>query len=232
MFRLGTLYQVDYFRDQALSRLKATYPTHATRTAVLSTTRIEDGTRFSTNFECINFARETGLLWILPYAFGRMYQIIPSSIFAGLVKKNDEMAVMSSSDQIVSVDGHQRLRAAEAEEMWGTLLSGEHPCGQSTCQKARLKLANMHWLSAIMLKQTSIQRPLRTWNADWGLGLCHKCSIGAQTEYEAGRERLWEKLPSYFGLPPWNELLTPEVSLTSPFHLLNYILIPPISIMR
>jgi len=37
--------------------------------------------------------------------------------------------------------------------------------------------------------------------------LCASCAKEAKKKHDAGRRRMWAKLPSYFGLPPWEELL-------------------------
>lgn len=36
--------------------------------------------------------------------------------------------------------------------------------------------------------------------------LCVKCTLTGKSAYEEGRSTIWEKLPSYLGLPEWSEL--------------------------
>ena len=36
--------------------------------------------------------------------------------------------------------------------------------------------------------------------------LCTSCLTEVKRLHQAGREKLWELLPSFFGLPPWDEL--------------------------
>jgi len=36
--------------------------------------------------------------------------------------------------------------------------------------------------------------------------LCNPCLMEVKRLHQAGREKIWELLPSFFGLPPWDEL--------------------------
>ena len=46
------------------------------------------------------------------------------------------------------------------------------------------------------------------WEArDWKKGLCVLCADIGKKSYDEGRQLLWNKLPSFFGLPGWAELL-------------------------
>jgi len=36
--------------------------------------------------------------------------------------------------------------------------------------------------------------------------LCHPCAEGKLSGYRAAREKVWNDLPSYFGLGTWEEL--------------------------
>jgi len=38
------------------------------------------------------------------------------------------------------------------------------------------------------------------------VGLCVGCAKTAERRFKESREKLWALLPSYFGLPPWEEL--------------------------
>ena len=44
------------------------------------------------------------------------------------------------------------------------------------------------------------------WVESWGRGLCKNCLDDAQEVYRDGLDRIWTALPSYFGLPTWEEL--------------------------
>jgi hypothetical protein len=41
-----------------------------------------------------------------------------------------------------------------------------------------------------------------------GYKLCGNCLFVAKDKYESQRKKLWEELPSYFGLPSWANLIS------------------------
>lgn len=213
MFRLGKFYQVDYFRDQALSRFEPTFLTYATRDLNLKARM--SGMSVSTTINCINFARENELLWILPFAFTRLYRVSAKQLLMGVLRSDGTLVKLSPSDQHIAMTGIATLRVAEAKEMFGALLSTDNNCRHGPCLQARLEHATAVWSPVVMFEEKVKVQPLGKWQSEWGLSLCQTCCLNAQTEYEAGRNRVWEKLPSFFELPPWDELLNTQVSLYS-----------------
>jgi hypothetical protein len=47
---------------------------------------------------------------------------------------------------------------------------------------------------------------LQPWDQDSKTQLCKPCLDSLIVAYEKARQELWDDLPSYFGLPPWEEL--------------------------
>lgn len=47
---------------------------------------------------------------------------------------------------------------------------------------------------------------LQPWNQDSKTQLCKPCLDSLIAAYEKARRKLWDDLPSFFGLPPWEEL--------------------------
>lgn len=212
MFRLGKFYKVDYFRDQghqALKCLETMFATYATRDLKLKGRMIM---RPSTVFSCINFAREHGLTSILPFAFARLHRTSAKRLLGGITRPDGTLAKLSSSDQRIALTGLATFRAAEAKEMFGTLLSSENTCRRGPCLQARLERATTFWNTAVTIEEKFKSTPLTNWQPEWELGLCNTCRLNAQTEYEAGRNRVWKKLPSFFELPPWEEISNTQVS--------------------
>lgn len=48
---------------------------------------------------------------------------------------------------------------------------------------------------------------LKKWDDHWEGYMCRNCTLAAQAVHDAGRREGWRRLPSLFGLPPWEELL-------------------------
>jgi hypothetical protein len=49
---------------------------------------------------------------------------------------------------------------------------------------------------------------LTVWEPDdvWSEGLCDDCEAAGRETFNSNRNKTWESLPSFFGLPPWTEL--------------------------
>ena len=47
---------------------------------------------------------------------------------------------------------------------------------------------------------------LEPWDKDFKSQLCKPCLDSLIVAYEKARQELWDDLPSFFGLPPWEEL--------------------------
>jgi hypothetical protein len=200
IFRLGKKYGIDHLRDEAQRRLAAKLPT-----SLHSYDTLRHGERINTprgfTVECINLARNEGLLRFLPYCFIRLNRYSISTIFNGFRLSNGKLLTLSLSDQHIYVVGLTLFRAAMVEEMFGWLVNSSCQC--SSCSDARLK-------HAIMLLKPDLnlnQHPMTKWKESWEDGLCKSCIATAKVSYEVGRKIVWEKLPSFFGLPQWKDML-------------------------
>lgn len=48
---------------------------------------------------------------------------------------------------------------------------------------------------------------LKSWDDRWNNGMCQRCIEAAMSSHAKGRVKFWEKMPEFFGLPDWNELI-------------------------
>jgi len=48
---------------------------------------------------------------------------------------------------------------------------------------------------------------LNVWDrGEFASGLCSVCAYTAEKLFRSGQDKLWDELPSYFGLPSWDDL--------------------------
>lgn len=52
----------------------------------------------------------------------------------------------------------------------------------------------------------SVILALIRWKSAWENELCTECGKEAKEIHDAGREKIWEMLPLFFGLPSWTDL--------------------------
>ena len=73
-------------------------------------------------------------------------------------------------------------------------------CSQkSECLKRKAK--TILSLEAMSFRRISILAP---WSRS---SLCTNCDVFLEEAYDTARQLIWDELPRYFGLPPWDELV-------------------------
>jgi hypothetical protein len=201
VFRLAKKYGVNHLRDEARRRLYDEMPsTLEARDKLHIGWRIK---KFSSHMiDYINLAREEGLVRAIPYCFVRLSRYPISTIFNGCMRLDRTTAILPVSDQQIAIVGIERLRDAIIAEMFGWLnvdksITGS--CERSACLQTRFD-------HAMTLLKPPSTLALGRWQPSWKDGLCMACLASAKEVYEAGRKRVWDKLPSYFALPGWNDM--------------------------
>ncbi|KAF7297668.1 BTB domain-containing protein [Mycena kentingensis (nom. inval.)] len=114
--------------------------------------------------------------------------------------------LLNDADKICCLSGHTRLTACFRNTPLKCLLNTEASgCGtpkECAVQAKKMLTAYLdHW------QTLHVARVLAGWNERWDIKFCVLCRAYLKTAHEVARAECWEKLPSYFGLPPWDELL-------------------------
>ncbi|KAJ7647762.1 hypothetical protein FB45DRAFT_894359 [Roridomyces roridus] len=192
LIRLGRKYEIRHLLDLAVERLVAENP------ATLA------------DFDLLHERRGSHLgehiLTALPCAYYRAtvlnYGTCVSRLFDGIPRGDGSEATLSHTDQARCVSGHTNLLREQAKEgyTFGWLRIGSDRC--TTLAKCNLQRAEhlTKYLDDLRL------RALAPVHALAELPGCTTCQKSAKEAMEAGRQRVWEQLPSYFDLPPWSEL--------------------------
>lgn len=120
------------------------------------------------------------------------------------------MAIVSHDVQRECVLGREKLLRAQADQpfKWVEDVGNiEHCTKRSQCQDAAHNIMKSLWIP-----MPEPARTLEKWDEFFKMvpaylkSLCQACFQHATLSHEEGREYLWEHLPSFFGLPSWEEL--------------------------
>jgi len=215
ILRLSKKYQIDYLRDDAIRRLTFEYPsTLKGREACVSKPWSRVGWCKGCTIDVINLARETGIHSVLPFAFWVLVaQSQTNYILEGRRRDDGTLAILSWADQKMCLLATDRVRVAHANDMFGWLGEVSPRCRTPHgCAKIR----NGHLVR--LWRPPSAALSLFGWKAsDWKKGLCDACADIGKKAYKEGRLLLWNKLPSLFGLPEWEELRSQEPDVSGKF---------------
>ncbi|KAF7297711.1 BTB domain-containing protein [Mycena kentingensis (nom. inval.)] len=205
VLRLSTKYQIPLFRQPALDRLREHYPsTLEGRDKIRE--QFPKGSRLGPAQKVIPLARECGVFSVLPTAF---YHAAIDCAKQEIGDDRNLLSGLSERDQLICYRGHLRMIKANKQRLlqWlGSRNTGCAPCAACTqtescktiaADKLEQHVASNGWLSAVT----------NSWQAPSSSGFCAACAAAGKTFFEESRKELWDKLPSYFDLPAWDELL-------------------------
>ncbi|KAJ7689843.1 hypothetical protein B0H17DRAFT_983461 [Mycena rosella] len=222
--RLSHKYEVDYLRRRALVHFSSGYcttlaATDASDSDVLTLEWISWNRQWmapTPAMMVILLAREVDALWILPYAFHLLAASFKNGgmeIFHGGLYKGVPVN-LSREDQQRFLRGYHLQQSATMTEIMGFMFdSFEIPgcCTPAICMEERLN-AFRYFRETLALNPCI---PLNTWDLDdWAVleRMCPTCLAVLKQKHQEARQVLWDKLPSMYGLPKWEELESLKVA--------------------
>ncbi|KAF7297709.1 BTB domain-containing protein [Mycena kentingensis (nom. inval.)] len=204
VLRLSKKYEMVLLRQSAVDLLRSEYPTG-----------LEDYHERMSKEVCrydpasvVSVARETGVPSVLPGAFYLL------SIYASVQMYDDEAndpdvpSDLSPEDQALCAKGQNRLFHFSLQRtlQWFASESGRIP-GSSCPTKSACRLVASRRLKSRLETMASMTAASASWDESIALGFCQNCTAEYKSCFTDARKEVWEKMPSYFGLPPWEELL-------------------------
>ncbi|KAF7297804.1 BTB domain-containing protein [Mycena kentingensis (nom. inval.)] len=207
VLRLSKKYDIPSFRARALSRFKAEFPTELENYEGIRSEwvniSVDDGiSPLGIIVKGVNLARELGIYSILPCAF---YLIVVAPTVVEDMR-GETFAKLAPADQVLCLQGYIALVQTHKETPSQWLSSAQVPSPGCTspaaCESARKDLLIQLGASAY-----NVVRVLAPWDEIAALKVCSPCRTAGRFAFDAAREKCWQKLPTYFGLPPWEELL-------------------------
>ncbi|KAJ6631583.1 hypothetical protein B0H10DRAFT_1979452 [Mycena sp. CBHHK59/15] len=216
IFRLGRKYDFKDLLASVVERLAFEHPTSWKQyqelyhdSGIYSPSRIVPRTGIYLDF--ITLARENNLFSMLPCAYHRALLVHTQfQIFNGVTRRDGTgVAKLSSVDQQLCILAKSKLLQAQFEPgyTFGWLLTDsmdpspeENDCTNlAECRRQRDSIL-LHLLFPSSYRGLTFLPP-----SLWAR-LCETCAGRAKASTEAGRQKMWEALPSFFDLPPWGEL--------------------------
>ncbi|KAF7296479.1 BTB domain-containing protein [Mycena chlorophos] len=212
VLRLSHKYDIAHFRQGCLRRLKCEYPhtlADFNKTAD-NWVYIDVPNDTSPNLvaaEVINLAQEIGVWSILPAAF---YALATAEI------PDDPFSLTSnlrrSEDAIAALTGRLAMMRSYHESPLKWLDRKIIPC-DACPQKAECAAERTRLLAALGTRPVIVAAFFVEWEMVKGdrFKLCTSCATRAREIFEDAKLEYWNKLPSYFGLPDWEELKRMDV---------------------
>jgi hypothetical protein len=123
-------------------------------------------------------------------------------LLRGVLLDDGIRCIMSLADQEACITGGLTLLEKQATKTLKWLDPKENFVGclnPEACNRERQRIFQVIWYPLPKL------RPLTWWN-DKMVSFCMFCSKKSSELHNAGRQRIWDELPSIYGLPEWEEL--------------------------
>ncbi|KDQ59530.1 hypothetical protein JAAARDRAFT_33106 [Jaapia argillacea MUCL 33604] len=200
--RLGKKYDIPFLWNEASRRLRAELPASLPEFDGIPEGWVHVDLLETPWGDTINLARETGLISILPCVF--LFCCTRNDFMEWV---DDDDGDLSSEDQVRCYRGRDRMSSYYLKSTFGWLLKDDpHPedsyCrnGSTRCRMSKLKL--------FFSRATNLELIccVGSWRDSWGVGLCSECLESGEKSFADSRVECWSKLPSFFDLPPWEEL--------------------------
>ncbi|KAJ7627207.1 hypothetical protein FB45DRAFT_1029564 [Roridomyces roridus] len=205
MWRLGKKYEFEELRDEALERLEACYPSTLDKFKInvdQARTQTQPIAHYpGMHIDAIKFARETGLVAILPAAYyacnnKKSQRDILEEIMDGVLMEGGSRAHLSDNDKRVCILATSTLMQRQWQAYRAYKTDTTHRSCSTGLQTAlaRETLENtlcVDPLGPISLRNTSVN----VYNA------CQACHTGASSLLNEEQAKIWNDLPGIYGLP-------------------------------
>ncbi|KAI4522776.1 hypothetical protein K525DRAFT_198007 [Schizophyllum commune Loenen D] len=165
---------------------------------------IDEGETLS---DLVNVAQEMGIQSILP---ALLCHLVSTSSLDAL---SSDYSPLSPDTRIVLLTGRAKLKSAALRAQYTCRTGRSTHCIRAKCIEGHSRL------QAALLCRVALSDGVITGFEEWtdrdarlyGRELCEECVLQVQILTEETQRRLWERLPSFFGLPDWEDLEDPTV---------------------
>lgn len=124
----------------------------------------------------------------------------------GMAGEDGSLAKLNNDALRICIIGRRRIQEAVRLYTLSWLMKDTkismHCANEGTCSGHKDDLIKSSFRSSTNLVWVALAK----WKVEAHSLLCTSCSKEVQRLNQAGREKTWELLPSFFGLPPWDEL--------------------------
>ncbi|KAF7297768.1 BTB domain-containing protein [Mycena kentingensis (nom. inval.)] len=204
VLRLTKKYDIPSFRAECLVRLKSEFPTEFDAYNKVRTTWTNispSASTLRTHMAVIALAREMGLYSVLPTAF---YGIIGVAAPDKYGIFSPGFSSLADNDRATCLAGYAATLVQWTQttpHKWLESVPSAGCSARSACETARKDR-----LLELGQNVSVIVAVLDHWDKAAGLKFCSSCRAHGKEIFNTTQKECWDKLPSYFGLPPWEEL--------------------------
>jgi hypothetical protein len=211
--RLGTKYDMAKFRKKAVELLAYEFPATLEEFDMIDHySKIEECSSPAEElFIVIELAHKHNLPRVLPWAYTAVCQNLFEEIFESI---GSAQLSLSPKDQQKCVFGWRALIRMQRRTTFAWLTASNKtysPCRREFCRDGRQDILMDNFYpsedpSGRLQPSHSECIPLEEWNQKWEDRMCEHCIKVAKGLHQDGRQKMWDALPSIFGLPEWAEL--------------------------
>ncbi|KDR79555.1 hypothetical protein GALMADRAFT_243654 [Galerina marginata CBS 339.88] len=206
MLRLGKKYEIQKVYDAALERIKLEFPESLAQWDETFPPGTGGLSRIGGHaVDLLDILLDLGVRKLLPLAYFRCAWLSVETIFRPMAREDGEAIRLPIGAIETVLSGKERLRHAVLEHRFGwvkTYTPGFHRPGCVTplfCERSALctmrDSANFSAACAFLSYDVFLAQ-----------SFCQNCFAQVKAASEAGRQKIWDELPSYFGLPAWKDL--------------------------
>jgi hypothetical protein len=204
--RLGTKYEIPYLRTEAIRRLSNVYPATLQQFDTVGASNLKLIKRYhGMAFDVVKLAREVNVPSILPAAFAQCIMSYSNEeLLRGIQSTDGSITVMDIEDQKICILGRDKLSWLQTTESFAWLWDDDKVTDCTS--QCRAKGYQKEMVLAIWVTSPYCSA-LSRWHDSWEREMCDRCVATFKPRHAAGRQNIWDLLPSVFELPPWEDLL-------------------------
>lgn len=208
MLRLGRKYDFRKAKEDAIARIHSEFPSTFQEWEATPDNFVHIQAGDYLLIELFNLAFECGILTSIP-ALGMscLDSYTLQDLFEG---SNGGPSVATDQAKLALALAVERIVNFQRRSMaWldGDKVVPHISCkSKDRCRNSRISLHGRRALYLSRARKLNVSCTIDEWGEYWSGELCSVCEAAAKDHYEATRRKGWDLLPTFFGLPPWQDL--------------------------
>ncbi|KAK7025080.1 BTB domain-containing protein [Favolaschia claudopus] len=205
LIRLGRQYRYEYLYESGLDRIRTEFPSTLEKydEATNSYQTIEPYNGLSRDI--LSLASEDKILSVLPGAYYNATKFGLEELLRGIERPDGTMSFLSTADLTKCLLAREKIFVTQFQP--GYTLGWARRWEFGGCTTPAKCRAEREGILAMYMDAATVDALMKPGDLE-DHGLCLTCTTTAHECIRAGRKRMWDELPTFFGLPPWDRLNT------------------------